>query len=398
MPGNRNKIFPDAEAGDLQVSAPAGSSVLLGDRSSGADPVGVTASGVSVPAAASAAAVLLGGEDVWERIGRIPLAPGVSEGGVGAEHIAPGSLSVGKVGGVVGADKGGTGRGSLLAGRVVAVSPGGGLEGIDNLSLSAGDGGLSVDGSVLIAGGGAITESGEFAGRPVSGLHLGAPPSVAATAAGHLVKWTAADADGDARRVLVRYSGAPLAAEDVVAAPDDWFEADEGAAQQVFVGAGSASPPHYAFYRDAGGSRPLLRGGGGAMVLHAGRSYRFERADGAPQGHPFWVGASAAEEFSGFPVEGPQGRSRSSGIDSPGEFVQFDIPRGWTGALRYYCTSHAAMSLAFDVRPASAPHSRDPLAALSGSFDASAHAGSVATVVCEDSAGNVSDAASVAIP
>ena len=393
------KRFAEAREGDLQIAARPGASVWIGDRASGGL-VRVTADEVRMPSAA-AGGLVVGGSDVGHRIGAIPATPGVGDGNVTAVHLAPGSIGTDKIGGVIGGAAGGTGRGDLPAGAAAVASASGGLEGRPELTLSPGDGGLSVAGSVELSGGGSLGAAGDIAGRSLLSLVRGAPPSISSASlggGGASLDWTAEDADGDLRRVMVKYSPAAPAAPAVAAAPDDWFEVDEGGAHQVYVGSGSGAPPFYGFFRDRQGTLPLLRSAGGAMVLHAGRSYRFRRTEGSAAGHPFWVGASAAEGFSGFPIEGPPGSSHAAGIDSAEGFVQLEIPRGWSGALNYYCTAHAGMSRAFDVRPASPAFDRDPVAVLGGSFDASGHSATSAHLVAEDSAGNLSAVVSVPVP
>ena len=259
-----------------------------------------------------------------------------------------------------------------------------------------------MDGTVRLRGAGGVSGTGELltegqspgSGRSLLDLRRGAAPSVdGGSHAGSALSWVASDPDGDLRRVAVKYSVSAQTPAGVLADPDDWYEADEGAAHQVFVGEGSFSDPFFAFFRDRDGTLPQ------PSFLVAGRSYRFERTASASAAHPFWVGDGISADFTDFAVEGTDGRSRTSGIQAPGEFLQLDVPSGYAGTVNYFCTAHGAMSRAFEVRPATPPLDGDPLVSLSGSFDTSGRSSVTAYLAAEDSAGNTSaGVVAVAIP
>lgn len=389
MAERNSKRFSDALPGDLQIVGNPGGSVLLTDKSAA---VRVTPSSVEV-SVLSADSVTLGGRDLERRIESISLSPGVGESNVGEVHVAHQSVSADKAGGVITGGVGGTGARGLFSGGVVAVAQsGGGLEGVQALSVADHDGGLEVAGTVRIGGGGGgISDAGELMGggegnsTSLLDARKGRPPEVKdASNSGNKLHWNAYDPDGDLRVVAVRYASTPQTAEEVLSAPDDFFEANEGAVHQVFVGEGTFSDPYYLFFRDRRGTLPR------PPFLVAGRSYRFERVTGATL-HPFWVGAAASDDFAGFPVVATSGRSKESGILDPGDFLQFDVPGDFTGTVNYFCTVHAEMSRAFEVRAATAPLDGGPLVSLSGTFDATGFGGLTAYLAAEDSAGNASD-------
>eukprot|EP00873_Tetraselmis_striata_P043685 jgi/Tetstr1/463949/TSEL_008754.t1 len=386
--------FPDAVPGDVQVLGRPGGAVWLAGGGA-AHSARIDESSVSLTAL-SASNVVLAGRGLRERVDWIASTPGVGDSNVRAEHVAPESVGTDKVGGVVLGGVGGTAASWLAEGAVLAVpgAGGGGLEGVAALTADTVDGGLRVDGDVRLAGGGALTGEGEVRrsgggdGRRLLDLRKGAPPAVdsASHDGGAALGWEASDPDGDLRTVAVKYSSSSVTAAGVLASPDDWYEADEGAAEQVFVGEGSTSSPYFPFFRDRAGAFPR------PAVLAAGRSYRFERAAGASAAHPFWVAAA------GLAVEGSPGRSASSGIQAPGEFLQLDVPVGFSGAIGYQCTEHGFMASAFEVRPATPPLDGDPLASLSGAFDTSGRRGVTAYLAAGDAAGNASaDVVAVAI-
>lgn len=399
----KQKRFPDSEKGDIQILARPGASVWIGDRSA-TSPVEITETKITIPNT-TASNIILNGTDIRQRINHMSMTPGVGESNVRATHIALESINTEKIGGILEPDVGGTGRPDILSGRIAIASSTGYIEGVSKLKLSLEDGGLVVDGDVRLTGGGVLGKAGELmtegeeTGRSLLRLANGVAPTIAsATLDGSSLRWTSTDADGDLRRVMVKYSPYALTKEQVNAAPDDWFEVDEGGVHQIYVGNGNGSAPFYAFFRDKHGTFPLLRGSGDAMVVHAGRSYRFQRTAAFASGHPFWIGTSASTEFTDFAIEGSPGKSYTTGIDTAGEYIQFDIPADWSGTLNYYCTNHVGMLRAFDVRVSSPVFDRDPIPILNGSFDTSGQTSSTARLVSEDASGNLSDVFSVTIP
>lgn len=373
--------FDGALPGNLQIRPKSGSSIWLSPG------LRVTPAGV-IFASATADDVSLSGKDLATAIADIRLGPGVGQNVDGAVHVSPGTIGTDKLGGVLSGDKGGTGRTGNVPGRFLAVS-GSELTGIQEVSASPG--GLSISsGSSLGVAGLPVLSAGELCARSALDLHRGSAPSIdeAFVAPGRVVAWTASDRDGDLVAVHARYAapGATLSAEDVRLAPDETHSVDEGCYETVFVrpSADPFSPPHYDFFADEAGAVRLK------ARIQAGRRYRFERLGGPD--HPFWV-------FGGFPVQGTAGRSHSSGIQAPGEFLQFEVPAQYVGEAAYRCTTHGSMVAEFAVRAASDPPTRDPVPLLSGGFDAGGvAAGTNAFVVAEDAAGNLSVPAVVALP
>ena len=369
----------------MQVRGEKGRSVWLSERS-GVHKVEIRESSVEF-ATVSASAVVLNDRDLRTRIQAIPDTPGVGRENVKSEHVAAGSVGSDKLGGTLAGEKGGTGSEHLAPGKAIAVMHGR-LAGVSRLTLPGAAGGISVDGSLMLVGGGGVDPDGKlFQGavrRPLMDLRKGAAPSAdSAWYFSSTLHWRASDRDGDLRRVAVRYSAEPKTAREILDAPDDWFEADEGGCAQVFVGEGTSESPYYPFYRDRAATLPLRRGASEPMFLVAGRSYRFERALGVSTAHPFWIG--------GIQAAATAGRSQTSGIQLPGEFLQLDIPPDFSGSIEYFCTQHSSMRRTFQVRGATAPVDGDPVTALSGTFDAFGQAASTARVAAEDSSGNASE-------
>lgn len=388
-----NGVLP----GDLQVRPKSGASVWIAEAT-GTHAVKVTQSGVYF-GSASASNVVLDGDNLAASILGIGLRPGVGAGNVLGVHVAPGGeIGTSKLGGILSPDKGGTGRSTHPAGLALAVASDGTLGGVSGLRPAPG--GLDVQGGVSVAGTAVLGEDGTVCGRSLLDLHRGSPPSASASVSGAAIAWSATDRDGDLRRVAVRYrrGGGIYTREEVRDLPDDWYAVDEGAYEAVFVApAYSAfSPPYYDFFKDKAGLMPRS-----AFRLRSGGKYRFERAAGAGDAHPFWIGDSASADFSGFPIEATPGRGRAAGGligTGSNEFIQFSIPRSFSGNIYYFCTVHSSMRAAFRLDPASLEPRGDPVASLSGFFDASDRlAGDLAFVVAEDAAGNLSDPAVAAI-
>lgn len=389
-----NGVLP----GDLQVRPKSGASVWIAEAT-GTHAVKVTPSGVYF-GSASASNVVLDGDDLADSILGIGLRPGVGAGNVLGVHVAPGGeIGTARLGGILGPDKGGTGRSTHSAGLALAVASDGTLGGVPGLRPVPG--GLDVQGGVSVAGAVVLGEDGTVCGRSLLDLHRGSPPWVDASVSGRSVSWSASDRDGDLRRVAVRYlrGGGSYTREEVRDLPDDWYAVDEGAYEAVFVAPAASSPwspPYFDFFKDKAGLKPRS-----AFRLRAGGKYRFELAVGAGNGHPFWIGDSVSAAFSGFPIEATPGRGYASGGllgTGSNEFIQFSIPRSFSGNIYYFCTTHSSMRAAFRLDPASLEPRGDPVASLSGLFDASGRlAGDLAFVVAEDAAGNLNDPAVVAI-
>lgn len=375
----------------MQVRPKSGASVWLAEAT-GANAVKVTPSGAYFGSAA-ASNVVLAGDDLAASILGIGLRPGVGASNVLGVHVAPGGeIGTAKLGGILGPEKGGTGRSTHSAGLALAVLSDGTLGGVPGLRPEPG--GLAVQGGVSVAGTAVLGEDGTVCGRSLLDLHRGSPPFVEASAEGSSIAWSAFDRDGDLRRVAVRYrrGGGSYSPEEVRDLPDDWYAVDEGAYEAVFA-APSASPPYFEFFRDKAGLKPRS-----AFRLCVGGKYRFELAAWAGDEHPFWIGDSIETEFSGFTIEATPGRGRESGVSGPNDFIQFSIPRSFSGNIYYFCTRHASMRAPFRLDQASLEPRGDPVASLSGLFDASGRlAGDVAFVVAEDAAGNLSEPAVAAV-
>ena len=389
-----NGVLP----GDLQVRPKSGASVWIAEAT-GTHALEVTQSGVYF-GSASASNVLLNGDDLAASILGIGTTPGAGASNVLGVHVAPGGeIGTAKLGGILGPDKGGTGRSTNSAGLALAVASDGTLGGVSGLRPAAG--GLDVQGGVSVAGTAVLGEDGTVCGRSLLDLHRGSPPSASASVSGASIAWSATDRDGDLRRVAVRYrrGGGSYTPEEVRDLPDDWYAVDEGAHEAVFVAPAASSPwspPYFEFFKDKAGLVPRS-----AFRLRAGGKYRFERAAGAGDAHPFWIGDSVSADFSGFPIDATPGRGRAAGGllgTGSNEFIQFYIPRSFSGDIYYFCTTHSSMRAAFRLDPASLEPRGDPVASLSGLFDASGRlAGDLAFVVAEDAAGNLSDPAVAAI-